>query len=65
MATYVAPCVQDFPIIQHYYSEWFIGYDKDENPVFLAASPFLLTQAEGDYPSIKFHKTSEFKLDEI
>ena len=42
-----------------------IGYDKDENPVFLASSPFLLTQAEGDYPSIKFHKTSEFKLDEL
>ena len=39
-----------------------IGYDKDENPVFLASSPFLLTQAKGDYPSIKFHKTSEFKL---
>ena len=25
---------------------------------------FLLAQAEGDYPDITFHKTSEFKLDE-
>ncbi|KHF97466.1 hypothetical protein F383_28333 [Gossypium arboreum] len=31
MATYVAPCVQDFMSIRHYYSKWFIGYDKDEN----------------------------------
>ena len=41
-----------------------VGYDKDENPVFLSPSPFLLTQAEADYPAITFHKTSEFKLDE-
>ncbi len=40
-----------------------IAYDKDNNPVFLADSPFLLTQAEMDYPEIVFHKTSEFKLD--
>ncbi len=40
-----------------------IAYDKDENPVFLADSPFLLTQAEGDYPEITFHITSDFKLD--
>jgi peptide chain release factor 3 len=39
-----------------------IAYDKDGNPVFLADSPFLLTQAEGDYPDITFHRTSEFKL---
>jgi peptide chain release factor 3 len=41
-----------------------IAYDKDKNPVFLAPSTFLLNQAEGDYPKITFHKTSEFKLDE-
>ena len=41
-----------------------IAYDKDKNPVFLAPSPFLLTQAESDYPEIIFHKTSEFKLNE-
>ncbi|KHG07938.1 hypothetical protein F383_35196 [Gossypium arboreum] len=31
MATYVAPCVQGFPSIRYYYSEWFIGYVNDEN----------------------------------
>ena len=41
-----------------------IGYDKDQNPVFLAPSVFLLNQAESDYPEITFHKNSEFKLDE-
>ena len=41
-----------------------VAYDKDQNPVFLAPSPFLLAQAEGDYPKITFHKTSEFKIDE-
>ncbi len=41
-----------------------VAYDKDGNPVFLADSPFLLSQAEGDYPDITFHKTSEFKLGE-
>ncbi|MBL6871324.1 MAG: peptide chain release factor 3 [Flavobacteriales bacterium] len=40
-----------------------VAYDKDDNPVFLAPSPFLLNQAESDYPKIIFHKTSEFKLD--
>lgn len=41
----------------------YIALDKDENLVFLAETPFLLTMAEQDYPDIKFHKTSEFKLD--
>ena len=41
-----------------------IAYDKDNNSIFLAPSPFLLAQAESDYPEIIFHKTSEFKLDE-
>ena len=41
-----------------------VGYDKDQNPVFLAPSVFLLNQAESDYPEITFHKNSEFKLDE-
>ena len=39
-----------------------IAYDKDENPVFLAESPFLLNMAEQDYPDIRFHQTSEFKV---
>jgi len=39
-----------------------VALDKDGNHVFLADSPFLLAQAEGDYPDITFHKTSEFKV---
>ncbi|MCH2230203.1 MAG: peptide chain release factor 3 [Crocinitomicaceae bacterium] len=42
----------------------YIATDKDDNLVFLAETPFLLTMAEQDYPEIKFHKTSEFKLEE-
>jgi peptide chain release factor 3 len=40
-----------------------IAYDKEGNTVFLADSPFLLSQAELDYPAITFHTTSDFKLD--
>ncbi|MDG0972519.1 MAG: peptide chain release factor 3 [Crocinitomicaceae bacterium] len=39
-----------------------IAKDKDDNLVFLAETPFLLQMAERDYPEIKFHKTSEFKV---
>lgn len=38
-----------------------IGWDKDENPVFLAPSEWLLNTAKQDYPEIEFHTTSEFK----
>lgn len=41
-----------------------IALDKDENLVFLAETPFLLTMAEKDYPDLTFHKTSEFMLEE-
>jgi len=41
----------------------YIAHDKDNNPVFLAESPFLLNMAEQDYPEITFHRTSEFKLE--
>jgi peptide chain release factor 3 len=41
----------------------YLALDKDDNLVFLAETPFLLTMAEQDYPDIRFHKTSEFKLD--
>ena len=40
----------------------YIAVDKDDNYVFLAESAFLLRQAEFDYPEIKFHTTSEFKV---
>jgi peptide chain release factor 3 len=41
----------------------YIAKDKDDNLVFLAETPFLLTMAEQDYPDLTFHKTSEFKLE--
>lgn len=37
--------------------------DKDKNAVFLAESPFILERAQADYPSLKFHFTSEFKTE--
>ena len=40
-----------------------VAVDKDDNLVFLAETPFLLTMAEQDYPDITFHKTSEFLLE--
>ena len=42
----------------------YIAFDKDENLVFLAETPFLLQMAEQDYPDLSFHKTSEFMLEE-
>lgn len=42
----------------------YLAYDKDENLVFLAETPFLLQMAEQDYPDLTFHKTSDFKLEE-
>ena len=41
----------------------YIAHDKDDNVVFLAETPFLLSMAEQDYPDITFHKTSEFMLE--
>lgn len=38
-----------------------IAYDKDQNPVFLAESEWILNVTKGDYPAITFHQTSEFK----
>ncbi len=40
-----------------------IAKDKDDNYVFLAETPFLLTMAEQDYPDLTFHRTSDFKLE--
>lgn len=40
-----------------------LAYDKDDNLVFLAETPFLLSMAEQDYKEITFHKTSEFLLE--
>jgi peptide chain release factor 3 len=41
----------------------YIAKDKDDNQVFMAETPFLLTMAQQDYPEITFHTTSEFKLE--
>ena len=43
----------------------YIASDKDGNPVFLAESAWLLSSAEEDFPAITFHKTSEFKLEQV
>ncbi|HRK25824.1 MAG TPA: peptide chain release factor 3 [Chitinophagales bacterium] len=39
----------------------YIGYDKDQNPVFLAQTQWILESTQRDYPDIMFHATSEFK----
>lgn len=38
-----------------------IAMDKDDNPVFLAPSAWMLQMAQENYPSLTFHFTSEFK----
>ncbi|MFP4536577.1 MAG: peptide chain release factor 3 [Spirochaetaceae bacterium] len=38
-----------------------IAYDKDNRPVYLAKSEWLLNSLIADHPSIEFHFTSEFK----
>jgi peptide chain release factor 3 len=38
----------------------FIAYDKEERPVFLAESPWLLQMAKEKFPDVKFHVKSEF-----
>ncbi len=43
----------------------YIAYDKDENPVFMAESQFLLQNAQDEYPEINFHFTSDFKVTEM
>jgi peptide chain release factor 3 len=40
-----------------------IGYDKDQNPVFLAESDWMLRMNQDNNPGIIFHKTSEFKTE--
>jgi peptide chain release factor 3 len=39
-----------------------IAYDKDNNPVFFAESEWTLKTAKETFPSLTFHKTSEFKI---
>ena len=42
-----------------------IGYDKDQNPVFLAESDWMLRMNQENNPDITFHKTSEFKTEMV
>ena len=39
-----------------------IAYDKDQHPVFLAESDWMLRMNQQNNPDIQFHLTSEFKL---
>lgn len=39
----------------------YIAYDKEDRPVFLAESAWLLQMAQEKYPEIKFHTISEFE----
>ncbi|ABL65214.1 peptide chain release factor 3 [Chlorobium phaeobacteroides] len=40
-----------------------IVFDREDHPVFLAESEWMLKTAQEDYPDIEFHTTSEFKTD--
>ncbi len=40
-----------------------IGYDKDQNPVFLAESEWMIRMNRENNPDIQFHVTSEFKTE--
>ncbi|MEX2596049.1 MAG: peptide chain release factor 3 [Salibacteraceae bacterium] len=42
-----------------------VAFDKDENPVFLAPSAWMLQMAQENYPELTFHLTSEFKTKAI
>ncbi len=39
-----------------------IAYDKENNLIFFAESEWMLKKAEENFPSITFHKTSDFKM---
>ena len=41
-----------------------IAFDKENRPVYLSESAWMLQKAQETYPDIKFHFTSEFKVDE-
>lgn len=42
------------------YRQQNIAYDKDQNPVFLAETAYILRTAIEKYPEVQFHTTSEF-----
>ncbi len=44
------------------YRGQYLAMDKDDNPVFLAESPWILNTMIRDYPDLTFHFNSEFKV---
>jgi peptide chain release factor 3 len=40
-----------------------IAFDKENNPVFFAESEWILKTAKENFPSITFHRTSDFKME--
>jgi peptide chain release factor 3 len=42
-----------------------IAYDRDENPVFLAESAWILNVSRENYPELEFHSNSEFKTEQV
>ena len=40
----------------------YIAFDKDNNPVFLAETDWILRMNQENNPEVKFHTTSEFKV---
>lgn len=43
----------------------YLAYDKENKPVFLASSEWILTLTKTEYPAIQFHFSSEFKKDQV
>jgi len=43
----------------------FIYHDKDDHPVFMAESAWMLKIMQEDWPEIKFHLNSEFKTEAV
>ncbi len=43
----------------------FMAIDKDGNDVFLAQTPWILKVEQENYPELKFHTNSEFKLSDV
>jgi len=40
-----------------------IAFDKEDHPVFMAETEWMLKIAREDFPEIEFHATSEFKTE--
>jgi peptide chain release factor 3 len=43
----------------------YMAVDKEDNPVFLATSEWILTLTRQDYPAIEFHFSSEIQKDQV